>query len=169
MEQESKSNIIVLGFEGRETAENMLPLFLEMQEKGIIALEDAVIATRGEGPETVEIKQTHKFAGKYALRGSGIGLLVGLLLGGPVGGLVGGATIGAITGGLKDYGLDDDFIRKATDALRPNTSALFLLGHAEDPDRFLEEIRPFKAVVAMTTLPPEKERALRDALAHEEL
>jgi uncharacterized membrane protein len=163
-----ESNIIVLGFEGIDTAENMLSVFVDMQDKGLIALEDAVIVTRGVGLETVEVKQTHKFAGKYALRGSGIGLLAGLLLGGPIGGLVGGAAVGAIAGGLKDYGIDDDFIREATDALKPNSSALFLMGKAKDPDGFLAEIRPFKAVVAMTTLPEDREKVLRAALAHEE-
>jgi len=164
-----ESNIIVLGFEGIDTAENMLSVFVDMQEKGVIALEDAVIATRGVGEQTVEIKQTHKFVGKYTLRGSGIGLLAGLLLGGPVGGLIGGAAIGAIAGGMKDYGIDDKFIKEATSALKPNSSALFLMGKAEDPDKFMEEIRPYKAVVAMTTLPEDQEKALRDALAREEL
>lgn len=162
-----ESNIVVLGFEGESTAESMLLNIMEMQERGLVTIEDAVVATRGPGTN-VEIKQTRSVTGKYAVRGSGVGLLAGLLLGGPIGGLVGGAAIGAISGALKDQGIDDKFIKEVTQALRPNSSALFLMGKAEDPDKFYEEMRPFKAVVATTTLSEEKEKRLKEALAEEE-
>ena len=162
-----ESNIVVLGFEGESTAEDMLSTFMDMQERGVVTIEDAVIATRG--PSTnVEVKQTRSVTGKYAVRGSGVGLLAGLLLGGPIGGLVGGAAIGAIAGAMKDQGIDDKFINQVTQALRPNSSALFLMGKAEDPDKFYEEMRPFKAIVATTTLSEEKEKRLKEALAEEE-
>lgn len=162
-----ESNMIVLGFEGETTAEDMLETFQGMQERGLITIEDAVIASRGVG-QNVEIKQTHSVKGKYALRGSGIGLLAGLLLGGPIGGLIGGTAIGAISGALKDIGIDDKFIRETSEALGPNSSALFLLGSAQDPDGFREELKPFKAIVAMTTLSPEQEKRLKETLADEE-
>ena len=47
---------------------------------GLIELEDAVIASRGRGGD-VQIEQTHKQGGRFALRGGGAGLLAGLLLG----------------------------------------------------------------------------------------
>jgi len=162
-----ENNIIVLGFEGKSTAEDMLSVFEDMQDKGLIALDDAVIATRGAG-QNVEIKQTKSVTGKFTLRGSGIGLLAGLLLGGPIGGLVGGAAVGAIAGALKDSGMDDKFIRKASEALAPNSSALFLMGKADDPEEFLKELKPFKAVVATTTLSEEQEQRLKEALREEE-
>jgi uncharacterized membrane protein len=162
-----ESNIVVLGFEGESTAEGMLSNIMEMQERGLVTIEDAVVATRGPGTN-VEVKQTRSVTGKYAVRGTGAGLLAGLLLGGPIGGLVAGAAIGAITGALKDQGIDDKFINEVSQALRPNSSALFLMGKAEDPDKFYEEMRPFKAVVATTTLSEEKEKRLKEALAEEE-
>jgi uncharacterized membrane protein len=161
------SNMIVLGFEGETTAEDMLETFLGMQEKELITIEDAVIASRGVG-QNVEIKQTQSVKGKYTLRGSGIGLLAGFLLGGPIGGLIGGTAIGAISGALKDIGIDDKFVRQASEALGPNSSALFLLGTAQDPAAFSAELRPFKATVAMTTLSPEQEKRLKETLADEE-
>jgi uncharacterized membrane protein len=161
-----ESNIIVLGFEGESTAEDMLSTFTDMQERGLVTIEDAVVATRGPG-SNVEVRQTHSVTGKYAVRGTGIGLLAGLLLGGPIGGLVGGAAIGAIAGALKDQGIDDKFINDITKALRPNSSALFLMGKADDPEAFLKELKPLKALVATTTLSEEKERRLKEALAEE--
>ena len=162
-----ESNIVVLGFEGESTAEGMLSNIMEMQERGLVTIDDAVVATRGPGTN-VEVKQTRSVTGKYAVRGTGAGLLAGLLLGGPIGGLVAGAAIGAITGALKDQGIDDKFINEVSQALRPNSSALFLMGKAEDPDKFYEEMRPFKAIVATTTLSEEKEKRLKEALAEEE-
>ncbi|HSR30875.1 MAG TPA: DUF1269 domain-containing protein [Anaerolineae bacterium] len=161
-----ESNIIVLGLEGVSTAENMLSTFEHMQDQGILTLEDAVVATRSGGGD-IEIKQTHSVTGKYTLGGTGIGLLAGLLLGGPIGGLVGGAAIGAIVGAMKDYGIDDIFIRQTLEALSPNSSALFLMGKADDPARFYEDIKPFKAIVATTTLSQEQEKKLKEALAEE--
>jgi uncharacterized membrane protein len=161
-----ESNIIALGFESESAAEDMLSTFMHLQEQGLVTIDDAVVATRGPG-KNVEIRQTRSETAKHALRGTGIGLLAGLLLGGPIGGLVGGAAIGAIAGALKDQGIDDKFINNVSTALRPNSSSLFLMGKAEDREKFLEEIRPFKALVATTTLSDEEEKTLREALARE--
>ena len=162
------SNIVVLRFDGESQAENMLSIFGDMQDKGIVTLEDAVIATRGPG-DNIEIKQSQSVTGKYTLRGSGIGLLAGLLLGGPIGGLVGGTVAGAFAGALKDVGIDDKFIRQTSEMLTPGSSALFLMGRADDPEKFLEELRPFKALVATTSLSAEQETRLKRTLAEDEL
>jgi uncharacterized membrane protein len=163
-----ESSIVVLRFDGEDQAENMLSVFEDLQNKGIVTLDDAVIASRGPG-DHIEIKQTQSVKGKFTLRGSGIGLLAGILLGGPVGGLVGGTVIGAVSGALKDVGIDDKFVKQTSEMLRPGSSALFLMGKADDPDRFYAELRPFKALVATTNLSTEQEKRLRDILTEEEL
>jgi uncharacterized membrane protein len=160
------SQIVVLGFDNQYGAETMLEELGKMQERGLIELEDAVVASRGPGTN-VEIEQTRSATGKSALRGSGIGLLAGLLLGGPIGGLVGGAAVGAIVGALKDQGLDDKFVEEVSGWVRPHTSALFLLVKEAQGDQVLDEIRTFDAKVLTTTLPPEAEKRLKDALAGE--
>jgi uncharacterized membrane protein len=166
-ELKMENQMIALGFEGASTADDMLSLFEELQEKGVLTLEDAVIAYRRSGRGQVEIKQTQSVTGKYTARGTGIGLLAGLLLGGPVGGLIGGAAIGAIAGALKDFGIDDKFIRGVTEALEPDTSMLFLMGQVHDREKFEAEIEPFKAVVVSTTLSEEDEARLKGLLAQE--
>ena len=162
------SNIVVLRFDGKTQAENMLSIFNDMQDRGIVTLEVSVIASGGAG-DNIEIQQTQSVTGKYTLRGSGIGLLAGLLLGGPIGGLVGGTVVGAFAGALKDVGIDDKFIRQTSEMLTPGSSALFLMGRADDRDKFLDELRPFKALVATTSLSAEQEKRLRRTLAEEEL
>ena len=161
------SEIVALMFDGQYTAEGMLKNFLEMQEKGDIQLEDAVVASRGPG-EQVDIKQTKSVTGKYTLGGSGVGLLAGLLLGGPIGGLVGGAAVGAIAGKMKDVGIDDKFIKETSAALGPNTSAIFLMVKEANAEAVRKQLKPFKAVVLSSTLSEEKEERLRKILEHED-
>jgi len=158
-----ESKIVVLGFESQFGAEGMLEEFDKFEAEGLITLEDAVTASRG--PSTnVEIKQARPKTGKKALKGSGIGLLAGLLLGGPILGVAAGAGIGAIVGSAKDYGLDDNFIKGITESLRPNSSALFLLIKEAKAEEFEGKLDQFEASVLTTSLPPDKEKALREMI-----
>jgi uncharacterized membrane protein len=161
------SNIVVLGFKEQYGAEGMFKNIQTWQEEGLIELEDAVVASRGVGGD-VQIEQTHKQGGRFALRGGGAGLLAGLLLGGPVLGLVAGAAAGGIASALKDYGLDDHFVKQVSQWVQPETSALFLLVKEAKADEMLEKLRPYGAIVLTTTLAPEQEKRLRRVLAEEE-
>jgi uncharacterized membrane protein len=158
------SNIVVLGFDNQYGAEGMLEDMQRWQEEGLLELEDAVIASRGPGRD-VQIEQTHRQGGRFALRGGGAGLLAGLLLGGPILGLAAGAAAGGIAAALKDYGLDDNFVEEVSQWVKPETSALFLLVKEAKADDVLEKLRSYGAVVLTTTLAPEQEERLRQALA----
>jgi uncharacterized membrane protein len=161
------SNVVVLGFKSQFGAEAMLDDLSKWQEEGLIELEDAVLASRGPGTK-IEIEQTHKKSRKPIAKGGGAGLLAGLLLGGPILGLAAGVVAGSISRGMKDYGLDDDFVKEVSEWVRPNTSALFLLVKQANAEEVLERLRPTEAIVLNTTLAPEAEARLRRALAEEE-
>ena len=161
------NNIVVLGFKNQYGAEGMLKDIQRWQEEGLIELEDAVVASRGPGGD-VQIEQTHKQGGRFALRGGGAGLLAGLLLGGPILGLAVGAAAGGIAAALKDYGLDDTFVEEVSQWVQPETSALFLLVKEAKAEEVLERLRSYGAVVLTTTLAPAQEKRLRQALAEEE-
>jgi uncharacterized membrane protein len=161
------SNIVVLGFKNQYGAEGMLKDIQKWQEGVLIELEDAVIASRAAGGG-IQIEQTHKEGGRFALRGGGAGLLAGLLLGGPILGLVGGVAAGGIANALKDYGLDDTFVKEVSQWVQPETSALFLLVKEAKADEVLDKLRPQGAIVLTTTLAPEQEKRLQQALAEEE-
>lgn len=160
-------NLIVLAFDGRHEAEGLLGDLEKLQEAGQITIEDAVVASRGEGAE-IHIEQTHSKTGKTAVKGTGIGLLAGLLLGGPIIGLAGGAAIGAIVGKMKDYGVDDKFIEEVSRGLKANSSALFLLVKDADAEQIEKLLKPVKATVLSTTLSEEQEEKLKKALEKEE-
>jgi uncharacterized membrane protein len=162
-----ESRIVVFGFDDRYAAAATLEDFGDMQEEGLIEIEDAVVASRGSG-STVDIEQTRPLTGKYAGRGGGVGLLAGLLVGGPILGLVLGASVGAIISELKDYGIDDKFVRQVSESVRPNSSALFLLVKEAKAEEVLERLRSLNAKVLTTTLPEEAEKRLRETLAEAE-
>lgn len=158
-----ESKIVVLGFDREYGAEGMLEQIEDFEKEGLITIEDAVIASRDVGKD-VEIKQARPQGKKASLKGSGVGLLAGLLLGGPILGVVAGAGIGAIVGSVRDYGLDDKFVDGITESLRPDSSALFLLIKEAKPEEFLAELQQFEAYVLTTSLPPDKEKALREMI-----
>ena len=184
MAEKPTSTLAVLTFEGQETAEALYEQIEKMAKEKLLVLEDAVIIEREPArdlsPTTdsefekmqtppisrskesqVRVKQTRGKKGKYAAIGGGIGLLAGALLGGPIGLLaVGAASIGAITAAMKDFGIDDTSITAIKQNLQPNTSALLLLGHANDRDALLAKLREYDAKVVMTSLDPEVEKDL---------
>jgi uncharacterized membrane protein len=162
-----ESKVVVLGFDSQFGAEGMLNDFNRMQEQGLVEIEDAVVASRGLG-EHIEVKQTKSLKGKFAKKGSAVGLLAGLLLGGPIIGLAAGAAVGAITGSLKDYGIDDKFIEQTNAWIQPNHSALFLLIKEAKAEEVLAKLKPFKAFVLSTTLSEEGRKRLEKALEKEE-
>lgn len=162
-------NLVILGFEGANTAEGMLEHVEDLQEQGAIKIEDAVIAYREADGGAAKVHQTDSLVDKGAKRGAAGGLLAGLLLGGPIVGLAAGVAVGAIAGSLKDHGIDDHFVENVVRGLEPDRSALFLLGESMDEERVRSSLKPFEARVLHTTLSQEQEQSLRKALAREEL
>jgi uncharacterized membrane protein len=153
--RESNANIIALGLDSLDDAENMLANVHTWQERGFFTVKDAVVVTKGASADQLEIKQTVKKTGKWAL-------------GGPVGGLVVGATVGAISGALKDSGIDDNFVHVVGAALRDDTSALFVMvepNPARNEEEVLKELSEQRATVISSTLAPEREQHLRSLLA----
>jgi uncharacterized membrane protein len=175
------SKLVVLAFEGAGAAEGMLVNIKDMEQRGLLKLEDAVVASRGPRASDVQINQasflgvptpsnqlvidqTASHRGRSSLTGAGIGLMAGWLVGGPVGGLA----VGAIIGALRDRGVDDKTVKQIGESLTPDSSALFLLVKEADGPKVLEELRPFQASIIQTDLDPEAEQRLREALAREE-
>jgi uncharacterized membrane protein len=155
-----EGKIVVFGFDRRYGAEGALGEIEKLVGQGLIDIEDAVVASRGVGTH-VDIQQARPKSNKAAGKGAGAGLLAGILLGGPILGVAAGAAIGKIVGALKDYGLDDKFVKKISDGLGPESSALFLLVREAKVDEFKEKLKHFDAWVMSTNLSEEKEKALR--------
>lgn len=182
MSEAQHSHLIVLTFEGQHAAEALYEQIEQLEKDKLVVVEDAVMIERSAAvgatsertpmeqmltpvrpsdDAAVRVKQTRGKKGKYAAVGGGIGLLAAAILGGPVG-LVAAASagLGAFTATLRDFGINDASINAITQNLHPDTSALLLLGRANDSEALLAKLRQFDAKVVMTSLDPEVEQRL---------
>jgi uncharacterized membrane protein len=107
----------------------------------------------------VRLKQSINLVGAGAASGGlwgGLwGSLVGILFLSPLAGFamggLAGAGAGALSGSLIDYGINDDFIRSVADALKPETSALFVLIRKAQSEKVLSELSRFRGHVLKTS------------------
>lgn len=105
--------------------------------------------------------------GAGALGGAFWGMLVGLLFFMPWLGMGIGAISGALSGKFRDYGIDDDFVRRVGDQIQPGTSALFLLAERATVDKLRDRLRSESFEILHTSLSHEQEEALKEAFAVE--
>src|SRR4029450_11420819 len=98
----------------------------DLQRKELIQIHDAAMVTYPEGAKKPKTRQLHSLAGAGALGGAFWGMLFGLIFFIPLLGLAIGAAAGAVGGSLSDVGIDDDFIKRTRDQVKPGTSALFV-------------------------------------------
>ena len=71
----------------------------------------------------------------------------------------------ALAGSLSDHGINDDFIKSLGETIPINSSALFILVRKAQPERVLAELSGVKGKVLRTSLSPEQEKKLQEALA----
>jgi uncharacterized membrane protein len=165
------SDLIVVGFKGEDTADQVLNKLVALQKEHLIDLEDACVVIRDQ-KGNVRLKQAVNLVGVGAASGGAWGALWGTLIGllflNPLAGLLTGAAFGAgagaLSGALSDYGIDDEFIRSLGSTLQPGSSALFVLVRRATLDKVLPELRPFGGTILRTSLSHEQEERLRKAL-----
>ncbi len=165
------SELVVFGFDGADTADEVLTKLRALQKAYLLDLEDACVVIRGQDGK-LQIKQalnlTKIGAGSGLSTGMLVGALAGLLFLNPLAGMavggIAGAGFGALTGSLSDYGINDDFIKSLGKSISVGSSALFVLVRRATADKVIPEIEPFKPRVLKTSLTREKEEKLRAAL-----
>jgi uncharacterized membrane protein len=166
------SELVVVGFDNVTDADRVLSQLARLQKEYLVDLEDAVVAIRAADGK-LNLKQSVDLVGTGAagggLWGAMWGSVVGLLFLNPLLGLVAGGALGAgagaLSGSLADYGINDDFIRKISETLQPNTSALFVLLRKVQPEKVLNELGDFRGRVIRSSLSPEQEARLQTALS----
>ena len=169
------SDLIVLDFDGIHTADDVLNKLRSLQKEQLIDLEDACVVDRDKGGK-VYIKQAVNMAALGAARGGSMGALwgtlVGLLFLNPLAGMVigaaAGAGTGALSGSLRDFGINDDFIKKLSTTIPTDSSALFVLVRSVTEDKVIAEIESYKPRVLKTSLSNEDEARLKAALSKAE-
>jgi uncharacterized membrane protein len=165
------SNLVILGFDGFHTADEVLNKLRSLQKEYLIDLEDACVVER-DSDGKVHIKQAVNLmalgAAAGGSRGAIWGMLFGLLFLNPLAGMaigaVAGAGAGALSGSLSDYGIRDDFIKKIGETIPKGSSALCVLIRSVTEDKVIPEIEQYKPRVLKTSLSNEQEAKLKAAL-----
>jgi uncharacterized membrane protein len=156
------ATMVVLAFKDETGAAQMRDKLVELQKMQLISLADAAVVVRREDGK-VKVKQAVNLVGAGAMGGAFWGMLIGLLFWMPWLGMAIGAISGALGGSLRDYGIDDGFIKEVGNTIEPGHSALFLLVTSWTEDKVLEEVQHLNAQVLQTSLSAEDEAKLQAA------
>ncbi len=157
------SDLIVIGYDDIHKAEEVRLTLIKLQKEYLIDVEDAVIAVK-KADGKIKLHQMWDPTSYGAVSGTFWGLLVGALFLMPFFGAAIGAASGAISGALTDVGVNDDFMKKLSETLKPGSSALFILVRKVTTDKVLEEIQGTGGTILKTSLTHENEAKLQAAL-----
>ncbi len=157
------ANLFVLAFNDEDGAAHALKEVEDLQKQELIAIDDAAVAVHHQNGK-VKIRQAKSLAGAGALGGAFWGMLFGLIFFVPFAGMALGAATGALMGKLSDYGIDDNFIKSVSNQVTPGTSALFLLAHGAQQEKVIESLKPYGGELIQSSLSPEQEHELKEAL-----
>lgn len=165
------SDLVILGFDGLHTADEVLNKLRSLQKEYLIDLEDACVVER-ENDGKVHIKQAVNLTAIGAATGGSQGALwgglIGLLFLNPLAGMaigaVAGAGAGALSGSLSDYGIRDDFVKKLGDTIPKGSSALCILIRSVTEDKVIPELEAYKPRLLKTSMSNEQEAKLKAAL-----
>lgn len=158
------SDLIVIAFDDEASAFDVRAELVRMQQEYLLQLEDAVVVTRTGGE--VQLHQPVNMTAAGAAGGTMWGALVGLIFLNPLAGAAVGGLSGALAGRFTDIGINDDFIRRVSQAVPPGGSAVFLLIRKMTTDKVLARLQSFHARgrILQSSLPDDVETRLRDAL-----
>jgi len=157
------SSLVVLTFDDTLQAGQAYDALQKAQHDGFLRIDDAAVIGKDE-TGVVDVKNQADTGVKWGAVGGG---MLGLLLGGvffPLAGLALGVIGGALVGKSLDMGLDQKFVRDVSEALKPGSSALFIIGKADNQDAVIARLRPFRGTIYQASLDTEKVEALYDAL-----
>lgn len=157
------SSLVVVGYDDIHKAEEVRITLLKLQREYLIDLDDAVVVIRKPDGK-IKLNQAVNLTAAGAASGTFWGMLVGALFLSPFLGAAVGATSGAIAGALSDVGINDQFMKEVAEALKPGTSALFVLVRSATTDKVAEQIQGTGGKIIKTNLTHEDEAKLQAVL-----
>jgi uncharacterized membrane protein len=161
------ATVTVLRFATADGADKALGLVQDLQKQHLIKLHDAAIVSWPAGKKSPKTKQLVDLVGIGAMSGMFWGMLLGLIFATPLFGVAVGAAFGALGGAFRDYGIDDDFIKRVRSQVTEGTSALFLMTSEAVMDRVVEVMSHVKFEIIATNLGHDQEQKLREAFGNE--
>jgi uncharacterized membrane protein len=162
------SELVVFTYQHPDRAAEVLQHVASLQRehirKPLVTIEDAAVAVKGADGQ-VRVRQTLETAlkARTVATGSLWGVLVGFLFGGPLVGALVGAGISWLAGRRIDIGIDNDFVQKVSEDLKPGRSALLLLVKDTPIDTLAEVLNAQGGRLFHTTLSDEAAAAFTQA------
>jgi len=157
------ASLVVMTYDDVDEAEKVREDISSGEHKGYISLDDSAVVVKDlEGKVHVK-NQLDRGVKVGAVGGGLIGLLLVVFF--PIGGLVLGALGGGLLGKLFDIGVDKKFVKEVSDALKPGSSALFIIIRNAEPAYAIGVLEKYKGTVYHTNLPTELEDELRKEMA----
>lgn len=161
------ATVTVLKFQTPEGANDALVRVTDLQKQHLIKVHDAAIVSWPVGKKCPKTKQLVDLVGMGATSGMFWGMLLGFIFAAPLFGMAVGAAFGALGGAFRDYGIDDDFIKRVRSQVTEGTSALFLMTSDAVMDRVADGMKDRKFEIIATNLSKEQEQKLRDAFGQD--
>lgn len=156
------NQLVVVAFDHFDAARRTLRSLRDLESEGRVSFEDTALVER-DPDGTVHVRNEVSGATETgAVVGAILGALLGFLF--PVVGIAIGAVGGAAVGASFRTGVSGDFVDEVKQSLQPGRSALFLVVRRADLDAVMAAVRPFSGEVLQTTLAPDAEEALKQAL-----
>lgn len=156
------SELVVVTFASEDAGREALARVRGLQDSGALDLQDSAVILKDADGKTHVTNQISSGAKTGALVGGILGMMFSLFFL-PVFGLVAGAAAGVIFGRSVSMNVDQDFVKEVTDELQPGTSALFVVLKG-NVGALTAALEPFKGKVHQTTLDPDLEASLNEAL-----
>ena len=161
------ANLTAWKFDSPGGASQAVRTLKELQDEGLIVIDDAAIVEWPQGKKKPKTRQVDDMTGERALGGAFWGFLFGIIFFVPLIGAAVGAGVGAMSARLGHVGIDDEFIDQVKGAVTEGTSALFLLSSSGVADRIQQRFIGNKPELIATNLGPEQEARLREAFGQE--
>ena len=147
------AELIVIGFEGKHRAAEVLNQLESSNTPSTIALEDAVAVYRTDDGR-VRVDESMRPATKD-------GAAWGAILGGMLGALV----IAPFTARWQEAtGISDDFVKQVGGMVQPGQSAVFVLARTTEPKAVADHFSSYGGKILRTTLPPEAATKFQDLM-----
>jgi uncharacterized membrane protein len=161
------SILVVLTFDDIDEAEKVRATIRSGQKHDLIKLDDSAIVTKDEDGQ-VHVKNELDRGVKIGMAGGGfVGLLISGFIFGPIGAVLLGAAAGGLIGASTGMGLQKKFVQEVSEAIKPNSSALFFIVRDANPNAVVAALKPYKGEVHYTSLDPGEEETLRRILKTE--
>ena len=159
------ADLIAISFKDPAKAFDMRARLAELQKEYLITMEDVVVVTRDDDGK-VKLHQATNLTAAGAVGGSFWGMLIGMLFFNPLLGAAVGAGTGALSGYLTDVGIDNAFMKKIGEGLKPGGAAVFVLVRKMTGDKVLDRLKDFSGTgeVIQTSLTKTSEEELRKVL-----